>query len=73
MGNGLGAFCSLFDSTCKGRGISRVRDVLDQLDQEGGVSKQASFQHGPLTSMQMFRILRLAFYQHFKSSLPPAF
>ncbi|KAG9250691.1 uncharacterized protein F5Z01DRAFT_693839 [Emericellopsis atlantica] len=35
IGKGLDAFCSLFSSTCEGRGISRERDALDQLDQEG--------------------------------------
>ncbi|KAH7137548.1 hypothetical protein EDB81DRAFT_70458 [Dactylonectria macrodidyma] len=34
IGNGLDAFRSLFSSTCEGRGISRARDALDQLDQE---------------------------------------
>lgn len=35
IGNGLDTFRALFKSTCEGRGISRARDALDQLDQEG--------------------------------------
>ncbi|KAH6976565.1 hypothetical protein EDB80DRAFT_304193 [Ilyonectria destructans] len=74
IGKGFDAFRSLFSLTCEGRGIiSRERDTLDQLDQDGGYYKPASLQCGPLTSMQMYRILRLVFYQHFKFSLPPAF
>lgn len=75
IGNGLDAFRSLFNLTCEGRGISHlcVPDALDQLDQEGGYLRPSLVARSLSNLLQMYRILRLAFYWHFKFSLPPAF
>lgn len=71
IGKGLDAFRASFNLICEGASIPCTPDALVQLGQEG--KSEQLYQGAPLTSVQMYRILHLVFYRHFKSFLSLVF